>query len=67
MIMKMVRQYESPLTMRTQVQVEKGFMKASVTVKNDSDNGRVKEHEVNTGFDYELDANNTWSGKSNKN
>lgn len=57
----MVRQYESPLTMRTQVQLEKGFMKASVTVKNDnSDNGRVKEHQVNTGFDYELDANNTW-------
>ena len=59
--MKMVRQYESPLTMRTQVQVEKGFMKASVTVKNDdSDNGRVKEHQVNPDFNYELDANNTW-------
>ena len=61
MIMKMVRQYESPLTMRTQVQVEKGFMKASVTVKNDNtDNGRVKDHQVNTDFNYELDANNTW-------
>lgn len=59
--MKMTKQYESPLTVRTQVQVEKGFMKASVTVKNDdSDNGRVKEHEVNTDFNYELDANNTW-------
>ena len=57
----MVRQYESPLTMRTQVQVEKGFMKASVTVKNDdSENGRVKEHQVNPDFNYELDANNTW-------
>ena len=33
--MKMTRQYESPLTVRAQVQVEKGFMKASVTVKND--------------------------------
>lgn len=61
MIMKMTRQYESPLTMRTQVQVEKGFMKASVTVKNDdSENGRVKDHQVNTEFNYELDANNTW-------
>ena len=61
MIMKMVRQYESPLTMRTQVQVEKGFMKASVTVKNDNtDNGRVEEHQVNTDFNYKLDANNTW-------
>lgn len=64
----MTGQYESPLTVRAQVQVEKGFMKASVTVKNaDADNGRVKEHEVNQFFDYELDANNTWSGISNKN
>ena len=58
--MKMVRQYESPLTMRTQVQLEKGFMKASVTVKNDKENGRVQEHQVNTDFNYELSANNTW-------
>ena len=58
--MKMVRQYESPLTMRTQVQLEKGFMKASVTVKNDKENGRVEEHQVNTDFNYKLDANNTW-------
>lgn len=63
----MTGQYESPLTVRAQVQVEKGFMKASVTFKKDTDNGRVKEHEVNQGFDYELDANNTWSGISNKN
>lgn len=60
--MKMVRQYESPLTMRTQVQVEKGFMKASVTVKNDNtDNGRVEEHQVNQDFGYTLDAGNEWS------
>ncbi len=57
----MTRQYESPLTVRTQVQVEKGFMKASVTVKNDNtDNGRVKEHEVNKNFDYTLDGSNEW-------
>ena len=62
MIMKMVRQYESPLTMRTQVQLEKGFMKASVTVKNDNtDNGRVEEHQVNQDFGYKLDAGNEWS------
>ena len=59
--MKMTGQYESPLTVRAQVQVEKGFMKASVTVKNDNtDNGRVKEHEVNTEFRYELDGGNEW-------
>ena len=64
----MTRQYESPLTVRTQVQVEKGFMKASVTVKNDdTDNGRVKEHQVNTGFDYELGGNEWTEVKSNKN
>lgn len=56
----MVRQYESPLTMRTQVQLEKGFMKASVTVKNDKENGRVKEHQVNTEFRYDLDGSNEW-------
>lgn len=59
--MKMKGQYESPLTVRTQVQVEKGFMKASVTVKNDNtDNGRVKEHEVSKNFDYTLDGSNEW-------
>lgn len=58
--MKMTGQYESPLTVRTQVQLEKGFMKASVTVKNDKENGRVQEHQVNTDFNYELDPNNTW-------
>lgn len=59
--MKMKGQYESPLTVRAQVQLEKGFMKASVTVKNDiKDNGRVEEHQVNQNFNYELDANNTW-------
>ena len=57
----MTRQYESPLTVRAQVQVEKGFMKASVTVKNDNtDNGRVKEHEVNKNFDYTLGGSNEW-------
>ena len=54
--------YESPLTVRAQVQVEKGFMKASVTVKNDNtDNGRVEEHQVNQDFGYTLDAGNEWS------
>lgn len=59
--MKMTKQYESPLTVRAQVQLEKGFMKASVTVKNDdTDNGRVKEHQVNTDFGYTLNEDNTW-------
>lgn len=58
----MTGQYESPLTVRAQVQVEKGFMKASVTVKNDNtDNGRVEEHQVNKDFGYTLDGGNEWS------
>lgn len=58
----MTGQYESPLTVRAQVQVEKGFMKASVTVKNDNtDNGRVEEHQVNQDFGYTLNAGNEWS------
>ena len=58
----MTGQYESPLTVRAQVQVEKGFMKASVTVKNDNtDNGRVEEHQVNQYFGYTLDAGTEWS------
>ena len=58
----MTGQYESPLTVRAQVQVEKGFMKALVTVKNDNtDNGRVEEHQVNQDFGYTLDAGNEWS------
>ena len=63
----MERQYESPLTMRTQVQLEKGFMKASVTVKNDNtDNGRVEDHQVNQDFGYTL-GGNEWSITSEKN
>lgn len=62
--MKMTGQYESPLTVRAQVQVEKGFMKASV-IKNDADNGRVEEHHVNTKFDYKLNEDNTWDYKRN--
>lgn len=58
----MTGQYESPLTVRAQVQVEKGFMKASATVKNDNtDNGRVEEHQVNQDFGYTLDAGTEWS------
>ena len=58
----MTGQYESPLTVRAQVQVEKGFMKASVTVKNDNtDNGRVEEHQVNQDFGYTLNAGTEWS------
>lgn len=63
----MTRQYESPLTVRAQVQLEKGFMKASVTVTNDKDNGRVEEHQVNKEFDYTLGGNEMWIEQSNKN
>ena len=35
--MRKVREYESPRTVRAQVQLEKGFMKASVISKDTSD------------------------------
>lgn len=62
--MKRRLQYESPLTRRTRVEVEAGFMKASVTYQEKDKGVRVEEHEVNTGFDYTLttegDNANTW-------
>lgn len=56
--------YESPLTRRTRVELEAGFMKASVTYQEKDKGVRAEEHEVNTGFDYTLKSDgddvNTW-------
>lgn len=60
MIMKMVRQYESPLTMRTQVQVEKGFMKASVISKDDHDKVESAGHEIGSIHDAEDWRDGEW-------
>lgn len=45
--------YESPLTKKTTVSLENGICAASADVQNpNEDNGRIEEHQVNTGFDY---------------
>lgn len=58
--MKMVRQYESPLTMRTQVQLEKGFMKASVISKDDHDKIESVGHEIGNTHDAGEWNDNDW-------
>lgn len=45
--------YESPLTRKTQVNLERGFMQSSADVKNpDNATGQIEEHEVNTDFGF---------------
>ena len=48
---EMLKNYESPLTARTQVALESGICAASADVKNpDEDFGRIDAHQVNTDF-----------------
>lgn len=58
--MKMTRQYESPLTVRAQVQVEKGFMKASVISKDDHDKVESAGHEIGNTHDAREWSNGEW-------
>lgn len=53
--------YESPLTRKTQVNLESGFMQSSADVKNpnNAENGQIEEQQVNTGFDLDF-ADQTW-------
>lgn len=53
--------YESPLTRKTQVNLESGFMQSSADVQNPNDaaNGQIESHEVNTDFDFNF-AENEW-------
>lgn len=51
--MRKVREYESPRTVRTQVQLEKGFMKASVISKDDHDKVESAGHEIGNTHDAE--------------
>lgn len=53
--------YESPLTRKTQVNLESGFMQSSADVQNPDNaaNGQIESHEVNTDFDFNF-AENEW-------
>ena len=48
---EMLKNYESPLTVRTQVALESGICAASAVVKNpDKDFGRIEAQEVEKDF-----------------
>lgn len=48
---EMLKSYESPLTVRTQVALESGICAGSAVVKNpNEDYGRINAHEVNDDF-----------------
>lgn len=49
------KMYESPSTLRTEVELEGGICAASADVKNPNDeNGKIQEHKVNTDFGFEF-------------
>lgn len=57
------KKYEIPSMKRNLVELEDGFCAGSADVKNlNTDNGRIKPHEVNTDFnvDFSIGENNTW-------
>lgn len=58
--MKMTRQYESPLTVRAQVQLEKGFMKASVISKDDHDKVESAGQEIGNTHNAEEWRDDDW-------
>lgn len=46
--------YESPFTKKTTVILESSICAASANIKNPaSENGRIEEHQLNTGFGFE--------------
>ena len=58
---EMLKSYESPLTVRTQVALESGICAASADVKNpDEDFGRIDAHSVNTVFSTGTDFSSGW-------
>ena len=54
---KELKNYESPVTRRTQVMLESGICAGSATVTNpNEDFGRIKDHEVNTEFSTDFSS-----------
>ena len=44
------KNYLSPSTFRSRIEVESAFCGASSKVTNPNDNGGIDEHSINTGF-----------------
>lgn len=57
---KELKNYESPVTRRTQVMLESGICAGSATVTNPNDDfGRINDHEVNTDFSADF-STSSW-------
>ena len=56
--------YESPWMERTLVELEDGFCAGSVNVKN-TENARIDNQSINTGFDLDTDAEGKKDGYAN--
>lgn len=52
-----MKEYESPSTKRTQVELEDGVCTASANIQNpnEKDSGKIESHEVNSDFGYEFE------------
>lgn len=62
--MKTKEKYESPFMERTLVELEDGFCAGSVNVKN-TENARIDNQSINTGFDLDTDADGVKDGYAN--
>ena len=62
--MKTKEKYESPIMERTLVELEDGFCAGSVNVKN-TENARIDNQSINTGFDLDTDAEGKKDGYAN--
>lgn len=59
---EMLKSYESPLTVRTQVALESGICAGSVDVDNPKELGEISAQDVNDGFttDFSTGSDNVW-------
>ena len=62
--MKTKEKYESPIMERTLVELEDGFCAGSVNVKN-TENARIDNQSINTGFDLDTDVDGVKDGYAN--
>ena len=56
---EMLKSYESPLTVRTQVALESGICAASADLSAEN-NAKINAHEVNTDFSVGTDFSSGW-------
>lgn len=56
------KMYESPLTLRTEVELE-GYFCASADIQNPNDavTGKIEEHEINKDFNFTFDSGQDWT------